>query len=145
MFNSRNSNIKIYFIPFLLFLFIILISLLFILLEVLAKRDYLAYRLTDKIISAEYTFNNELANAKHIIYGLGTTIAEKGIISNKTELNELILNFNRGNDFNSDLTTILTEIIFVDSNQEKIIATYDKNKKSKKNIYIFSNASPKEI
>lgn len=132
MLNIKKNNIKINHIPFITISLIVCISLFFIMLELIAKKDYVSYRLKDKISSAEYTFNNEISNAKHIVYGLGATIAEKQIISNRAELNELIKNFDRGNNFDQDLTTILTEIIFVDSSQEQIIRSYNKNKKTKK-------------
>lgn len=91
-------------------------------------KDYLYARFSEKISAVEETFNNKIADSKHIIYGLATTISEKYTVLNHSDLIELIQNFDPRYNYDDELSIPLVGITFINADKTEIIHTQQKNK-----------------
>lgn len=101
---------------------LVCINFLFIGFELINARQYLFDRFNEKLSTIETSFNNEIADAKHILYGLGVTISEKSIISNQDKLAELIYNFDPRHGFDEEFSIPLADITFI--NEDGIESIY---------------------
>lgn len=105
----------------------IFIFFLFIRYELLTTREYLLHRFHEKITSVESTLDTNITDAKHLMYGLGITIADNSIISDQNKLKELIHNFDPRLNYNEYNSVSLSGITFIDATGNGIIQTTASN------------------
>ncbi len=114
------------------------ISFLFIWYELVNAKKYLIYRFNEKLSIVESSLNSKIADAKHILYGLGVTISTESIISSHDNLIELIQNFDPRHGFDEEISTPLTDILFIRAGGTKNIRTKAPNNRTKNKDYLDS-------
>lgn len=106
---------------------------LFILNELENHNQYIKHRFSEKVLSIESLFNSEIANAKHVIYSLGITIAEAPISGASHEYKDLINNFDSRNNFDEEITIPFGFISFITDSEVNTLSSTATN--VQKNLY----------
>lgn len=103
-------------------------TLLFFLFNELENHNqYIKHRFSEKISSIESMFNSEIANAKHVIYSLGVTIAEAPISESSYVYQDLINNFDSRNNFDEEITIPFGFISFITKSEINSLSSTTKS------------------
>ncbi|MCT4635336.1 MAG: hypothetical protein N4A31_03685 [Rickettsiales bacterium] len=103
-------------------------TLLFFLFNELDNHNqYIKHRFSEKISSIESLFNSKIANAKHLIYSLGVTIAESPISEFSLGYQDLINNFDSRNNFDEEITIPFGFISFLTKSEIDSLSLTSKN------------------
>lgn len=99
-------------------LYIVIVSL-FVIYEFKERSSYIKYVMNQKIESIEATINSEISDAKHILYGLATTISEGNLINNPQKLKELVENFDPRFNLDGETSIPFAGIIVINKEQKE--------------------------
>ena len=91
--------------------------------DFLNHKEYILYRLSEKLSSIEATINSEISHANHILYGLASSISEEATTKDHSPIKKLIQNFDPKLNLHQESPPSLAGMSFLDHDGSEVINT----------------------